>query len=140
MDTQLTIKIILGICILLVLISFGYYRIVREKRLIIASLLLSTILGFWGVIGRLGYLYHTDTIVYTFMFGPLIYFTIFQGLRCFYKKDTGNEPIITYASKYDFSDGNRRIVTRADIIFTLLLLALTFCGIYFLNFILNLAF
>lgn len=140
MNTQLTIRIILGICILLVSISFGYYRIVREKRLIIASLILSTILGLLGVMGRLGYLYHTDAIIYTFMFGPLIYFTIFQGLRYFYRKDSGKEPIITYASKYDYSDGNKRIVTRADIVFTLLLLILTFCAIFFLDFILNLAF
>jgi len=138
MNTLLTIKIILGICLLLVSISFSYYRIVREKRLIIASFLLSFILSFFGVLGRLGYLYHTDTIIYTFMFGPLIYYTIFHGLRYFYKKDTGNEPIFTYVSKYDFSDATRRIVTRADIVFTLLLLTLTVCATLFLNYILNL--
>lgn len=138
MNTALTIKIILGICLLLVSISFGYNKIVREKRLIIASFLLSFILSFFGVLGILGDLYHTNTVIYTFMFGPLIYFTIFQGLRYFYKKDTGNEPIITYVSKYDFSDGSRRIVTRADTIFTLLLLILTVCAIIFLNFILSL--
>ena len=138
MNSPLTIKIILGICLLLVSISFGYNKIVREKKLIIASLFLSTILCLFGILGLLGYLYQTEIIIYTFMFGPVIYYTIFLVLRYFYKKDTGNEPILTYVSKYEFSDGFRRKVTRADIVFTLLLLTLTVCVIIFLNFILNL--
>jgi len=137
MNSPLTIKIILGICLLLVTISFVYNKIGRVKILIIASLVFSSILSLFGISGLLGYLYNTEKIIYILMFCPVIYFTIFQGLRYFYRKDTGNEPILTYISKYDFSDGFKRIVSRADIVFTLLLLSLTIIAIIFLNFILN---
>jgi len=129
------IIILLGLSLLLVSISFAYYRIVREPKAIGLSFVLSSLIAIAGLIGRLGLLYKVEMFLYTFMFGPILFFTIYQLLRYFYKKSIGKEPVTSYATDFDIYDGRR--VTSGDYMFTFLLLILTFVGLFGLNYFLG---
>ncbi|WP_027586015.1 hypothetical protein [Prolixibacter bellariivorans] len=135
MKIPIFIMIVLGICVLLISTPFAYYRIVRDTKGIKFSFIVSSIIAIIGVFGLLGVLYKIETILYVFMFSPLIFFSIYQTLRYFYKKDTGREPVSTYASNFDFTDGRGMFV--GDYIFNFLLLILTIAGIFGLQWMLK---
>lgn len=135
MKIPIFIIIVLGICVLLISTPFAFYRTVRDTKGIKFSFIVSSIIAIIGVLGLLGVLYKIETILYVFMFSPLIFFSIYQTLRCFYKKDTGREPVSTYASNFDFTDGRGMFV--GDYIFNFLLLILTIAGIFGLQWILK---
>nr|WP_319998874.1 hypothetical protein [uncultured Draconibacterium sp.] len=135
MKIPIFIIIILGIIVLLISTPFAYYRIVRDPKAIRFSFIISSIIAVVGLLGLLGLLYQIETIIYVFMFSPLLFFSIYQTLRYFYKKDTGREPVSTYASNFDFTDGRGMYI--GDYIFNFLLLILTIAGIFGLQWILK---
>ena len=135
MKIPIFIIIILGVSMLLISSPTAYYRIVRDPKAIKFSFVISSIIAIIGVLGLVGLLYQAEKILYVFMFSPLLYFSLYQTLRYFYKKDTGREPVSTYLSNFDFTDGRGMFI--GDYIFNFLLLILTIAGIFGLQWILK---
>ena len=135
MKIPIFIIVVLGLSVLLISTPFAFYRIVRDTKAIKFSFIVSSIIAIIGVLGLLGVLYQTEMILYVFMFSPLLFFIVYHTLRYFYKKDTGREPVSTYASNFDFTDGRGMFI--GDYIFNFLLLILTIAGIFGLQWILK---
>lgn len=128
MGLPIFIKIILGIEVLLVSAGLTFHRINREPKVIRFLFIISAIISIVGLFGILGLSYDIETLFYTLMFGPILFFSIYQGLRYYHKKRTGIEPIISSNSSYDNIEG--RNVSSGDYLFTFSLLILTALSLF----------
>lgn len=123
MSTQIIILILNFLEVIFITLAFMNYSFVRNRNKIIFTFIVSIIYVIIGCFGLLDLLIKINRFHYEIMFIPLIFYSTYQLLRIWYKKDTKREPVSTYATDYDFTD--KRGLNFGDYMFNALLLIIT---------------